>query len=134
MNENNILNPGQYILTKPTGFTLIELMVVIGILALLMAIAIPNFIHMRNKGFCSEAETDANHIAMAISNYYGNPNRTGLPVIDDLKVTIVNSAEIIGDPNATIVILVTDRTGRCPESYTDASDYWKNSIFHKHVR
>lgn len=125
---------GNIILTKPKGFTMIELMVVIGILSLLMAIAIPNFIHMRNKAFCSEAETDANHLAMAVSNYYGNPQRTELPTVDDLKVNIINPAEIIGDPNTTIVVLVTDRTGRCPESYTEASDYWRNSTFHKHVR
>jgi type IV pilus assembly protein PilA len=116
------------------GFTLIELMVVIGIVALLMAIAIPNFINFRNKAFCSEAETDANHIAMAISDYYGSPLHTGLPTIDDLKINIVNPAEITGDPNTTITILVTDRTSRCPSNYREASDYWENSIFHKYIQ
>ena len=46
--------------TNNKGFTLIELMIVIAIIGILAAIAIPNFIAYRNKSFCSATESDAN--------------------------------------------------------------------------
>ena len=52
------------------GFTLIELMIVISIVGILAAIAIPNFIAYRNKGFCVAVETDATNIVASISDYF----------------------------------------------------------------
>ena len=49
--------------TNNKGFTLIELMIVIAIIGILAAIAIPNFIAYRNKSFCSATESDGNNIA-----------------------------------------------------------------------
>ena len=46
-------------LNNKKGFTLIELMIVIAIIGILAAIAIPNFIDYRNKSYCSRAESDA---------------------------------------------------------------------------
>jgi type IV pilus assembly protein PilA len=124
------------IIKKSTGFTLIELMVVIAIIALLTAIAIPNYIGFRNKGYCSEAESNANLTGAAIADYFGVGTRNELPTIEDLKLKIkfANPADIQGDPNTTISILVTDRTGRCPKDYQDAHEYWSNDVFTKYVR
>lgn len=118
------------------GFTLIELMIVIAIIALLMAIAIPNFISYRNKAYCSQAESDADQIAGAIADYFGNADRTNLPTLTDLKTKTLNPVEIVGaDPNFHITIQVTDRTRRCPHEYQNAHPGWDgNYAFVKEIR
>jgi hypothetical protein len=90
----------------------------------LAAIAIPNYIRIRNKGYCSQTEKDANIVANAISSYFANPFRNNLPAVEDLDVVPVNPVEITGNPNTTIFIVVTDRTGRCPDDYQNADPLW----------
>lgn len=121
---------------KKDGFTLIELMIVIAIIGLLAAIAVPNFISYRNKTFCSLAETDAEHVAAAIADYFGNPARRNTPQIGDLTISVINQVDIIGaDPNLHITILVTDLSQRCPADYQNAHPHWDGSgAFFKEIR
>ena len=67
--------------SNPNGFTLIELMIVIAIIGVLAAIAIPNFIAYRNKAYCSSAESDANNVAASISDYFAIPEHTTLELV-----------------------------------------------------
>jgi len=124
--------------TDQKGFTLIELMIVIAIIGILAAIAIPNFISYRNKAFCAAAERDANAVAGAIANYFSIPTRVNVPNLTDLNVTLsgsgttLNIGEILeagDDPEDGITIRITDTSGRCPTDYQDASARWTDGYF-----
>ena len=56
------------------GFTLIELMIVVAIIGILAAIAIPNFLKFQAKSKQSEAKTNLKAIYTAQTGYYGENN------------------------------------------------------------
>jgi prepilin-type N-terminal cleavage/methylation domain-containing protein len=144
-------NNKQRILVGEKGFTLIELMIVIAIIGILAAVAIPNFIAYRDKAFCSAAESDARSIAAALVDYFAIPSHTKL--VDQLmylenigtpgfdggpallkggKTTSPNFSPLSGENIATILssgpktitITVTDASGRCPDDYMNAQTNW----------
>jgi type IV pilus assembly protein PilA len=52
------------------GFTLIELLIVVAIIGILAAIAIPQFSAYRQKAFNSQALSDMHQVKIAVEAYY----------------------------------------------------------------
>jgi prepilin-type N-terminal cleavage/methylation domain-containing protein len=71
---------------KHTGFTLIELMIVVAIIGILAAIAVPNFLKFQGRSRQSEAKANLKAMFTAERAYY-QQNNTYSPLINAIGFT-----------------------------------------------
>jgi general secretion pathway protein G len=99
---------------RELGFTLIELMVVVAIIALLAAIVIPNYVHARAQAAVSQSEANMKQIATALELFYGD-NETYPPSGE------VAPALFGGATNPYLTTTPTNALQRQPYAYTNVA-------------
>ncbi|MGI9860043.1 prepilin-type N-terminal cleavage/methylation domain-containing protein [Moorella naiadis] len=91
-----MLNYIRRMLKDRRGFTLIELMVVVVIIGILAAIAVPQFMGQSDKAKKAKANADLKTIGSAIEMYYTAEN--GLPDPNNWQSNLVNGKYLASVP------------------------------------
>jgi type II secretion system protein G len=100
--------------SRELGFTLIELMVVVAIIALLAAIIIPNYVHARAQASVSQTEANIKQIATALELYYGD--NEAYPASGDISPTLFGGAT-----NPYLTTTPTNALGHRAYAYTNVA-------------
>ena len=95
----------QRLQTRRGGFTLVEIMIVVAIIALLAAIAVPNFLRARKRSQATRVLEDLRLIDAAVDQYAIETNRTtGYQVQwDDVKRYLKVGSKLYNSNHADIL-------------------------------
>ena len=90
--------------TKHAGFTLVEIMIVVAIIALLAAIAVPNFLRSRKRSQATQVLEDLRILDSAVDQYAIENNKaSGSPAFADLQAYIKTGTRLYSSGNTDIL-------------------------------
>ncbi len=99
---------------KKSGFTLVEIMIVVAIIGLLAAIAIPSFLNARTRSQTSACQNNLRQLSGAKDQYALDHNNT-VPALGDMIPTYIKATPVCpAGGTYTVNALGTDAT--CSES------------------
>lgn len=110
---------------KLQGFTLIELLIVVAIIAILAAIAVPNFLEAQVRSKVSRVKSDHRSLATAIEAYYVDNNVYPAVSLDNVQsadsvVTPDNKGRTFRLRNATQLSTITSPIAYITSYFGDA--------------
>ncbi len=114
---------------KNAGFTLIELMIVVALIGILSAIAIPNFISYKDKAYCASVETDVHNCFVQTTAWLVDHDKITDEYKSDLLATLSDNTkdltiEISSDGKSTLRIIAQDNSEKCPKGKPAGKPYY----------
>jgi type IV pilus assembly protein PilA len=97
----------QRVRSQADGFSLIEVLVVILVIGILAAIALPAFLSQRSKGQDSDAKSNARNVVSSLETYYANERKyTGA----DTSQEITKGGIPFGTGKGKVALTLNDET------------------------